>query len=299
MVDVSVIIVNYNTKKLTLECVDSVFKNTNGLIFEVIVVDNNSIDGSKELLELDDRIIFVGLSENIGFGRANNKGLSIAKGKYVFFLNSDTVLVNNAVKLFYDKMEICDNRICCLGTLLFNKQMQHMHSYGKFPTKRFELIWQTFIGTILRSFGHETSYYDSKIWVKGNFFKVEYITGADLFVRRSVIDDYGGFDEDFFMYYEETEMEYRFTSHGRFCYIYDAPHIIHLEGASMAKEKSLRKRSLALPSCFLYHKKTSSYISYILFRIIFIIFSIPILFAPKYSMIDKWSYIKQTCKKIN
>ena len=254
MVDVSVIIVNYNTKKLTLECIDSIFSKTSGLQIEVIVVDNNSTDGSKEILKSDNRIIFIGLSENIGFGRANNKGVALSKGKYVFFLNSDTILLNNAIKLFFDKMETCDKNICCLGTLLLNKNMNRTHSYGKFPTKRFELVRQTFIGTILRYFGHKTSFYDYKVNTKKDFFKVEYITGADLFVRHSTIDNYGGFDEDFFMYYEETEMEYRYNKNKQYCYIYTVPQIIHLEGASVKKSKSLRKRILALPGCFLYHQ---------------------------------------------
>ena len=98
--DVSIIIVNYNTKKLTSDCINSIYEKTTGIRFEVIVVDNNSSDGSQDLFFFDFRIKFVEAGENLGFGKANNKGVEIASGKYVFFLNSDTILVNNAVKLF-------------------------------------------------------------------------------------------------------------------------------------------------------------------------------------------------------
>ena len=94
--DVSIIIVNYNTKNLTLQCIDSIYEKTNDVSFEIIVVDNNSTEGSQELVSHDKRIVFVEAGENLGFGKANNLGLRQAQGKYIFFLNSDTLLLNNA-----------------------------------------------------------------------------------------------------------------------------------------------------------------------------------------------------------
>ena len=96
--DVSVIIVNYNTIELTLNCINSIFTHTLGIDFEVIVVDNNSDDGSGEILRLDKRIVFIQNLANEGFGSANNIGYQYAKGKYLFLLNSDTILLNNAIK---------------------------------------------------------------------------------------------------------------------------------------------------------------------------------------------------------
>ena len=99
--DVSVIIVNYNTKKLTKNCIDSIFQNTKDVKFEVILVDNASTDGSKEFFEQDNRIKYIYSTTNLGFGKANNLGYKEASGKYLFLLNSDTLLLNNAIDLFY------------------------------------------------------------------------------------------------------------------------------------------------------------------------------------------------------
>ena len=95
--NVSIVIVNYNTLKLTKACIDSVIEKTSGLEYEIILVDNASSDGSSDVFKNDERIIFIEASDNIGFGKANNLGVKHAKGDYLFFLNSDTLLLNNAV----------------------------------------------------------------------------------------------------------------------------------------------------------------------------------------------------------
>ena len=104
--DVSVIIVNYNTCEITKNCLKSVFEQTIGIEFEVIVSDNGSKDGSIEMIRTDfPQVIFIENNANPGFGTANNRALAVAKGKYVFYLNSDTLLLNNAVKIFFDYWE--------------------------------------------------------------------------------------------------------------------------------------------------------------------------------------------------
>ena len=103
--DVSVIIVNYNTVELTKQCILSIYNQTKDVNFEIIVVDNNSEDNSVKIIENNfPQVILINNSDNIGFGRANNLGVEIAKGKYIFFLNSDTILLNNAIKIFVDYM---------------------------------------------------------------------------------------------------------------------------------------------------------------------------------------------------
>ena len=105
MIDVSIIIVNYNTCKITDACIASVVDKTKGVSYEIILVDNASTDGSKEFFEHDERVIYIYSEINGGFGVGNNIGMKRAKGKYFFLLNSDTILINNAVKEFYDYAE--------------------------------------------------------------------------------------------------------------------------------------------------------------------------------------------------
>jgi len=248
--DVSIIIVNYNTKELTQNCIDSIFENTIGVSFEVILVDNASTDGSVELFEQEQRIQFIKSDKNLGFGRANNLGYKYAKGNYIFLLNSDTLLLNNAIKMFYDKMESIDGSIGCLGCLLENANHQYTHSYADFPRVSNSLPFFS------RLFGCKESILDNPE-LRANhqsFFQVEYITGADLFIRRNVIEECGLFDPDFFMYYEDPEMQLRYLKKGYKSYIYDAPKIMHLEGSSMKPNK--RKSMIKFDSQLRYMRKT-------------------------------------------
>ena len=100
---VSIIIVNYNTKQLTLNCLKSIYEYTKDIDFEIIVVDNASSDGSVEAIRESFPIVnVIGSNENLGFGRANNLGAKYAQGKYLFLLNSDTLLIENSIKKLYD-----------------------------------------------------------------------------------------------------------------------------------------------------------------------------------------------------
>ena len=128
--DVSVIIVNYNTLALTQQCVDSIFEKTSGLDFEVIIVDNGSTDGSKETFSHDSRIQYIYSEENLGFGRANNLGAAHAKGDYLFFLNSDTYLVNHAISLLWEEMKHLNQenaKVACAGCMLTDEQGEYVH----------------------------------------------------------------------------------------------------------------------------------------------------------------------------
>lgn len=201
--DVSIIIVNYNTKRLTSDCIDSVFNITTNIIFEVILVDNNSSDGSVEYFQNDNRIIFIKNELNFGFGKANNKGLERANGKYVFFLNSDTILLNNAVCLLFNYLR--DNKnVGIVGGNLFDSNLKPTHSYRKiFPN----LIWELndlFSRVPERIFDRNWEFNHSQ-----KAIDVAYITGADIMIRKSILDQVGGFNERFFMYFEDAELCFR------------------------------------------------------------------------------------------
>lgn len=240
--DVSVIIVNYNTKELTKGCIDSIFAQTLGITFEVILVDNASTDGSVELFKKDGRICFVESGCNLGFGKANNLAYQYAKGKYLFLLNSDTLLLNNAIKLFFDKMESMGLEVGCMGCLLQDNQRQYVHSYAELPNVENMLgilVWKQLFSFLGFKEWEMDTIENRK--VDSSFFKVGYVTGADLFIRRCAVEACGLFDPDFFMYYEDSEMQSRYAKHGFYSYIYDGPQIVHLEGHSSKKGSSKRQ----------------------------------------------------------
>lgn len=255
-IDVSIIIVNYNTCKLTLQCIQSVYDKTEGLEFEVILVDNNSSDNTiKCVRNKYSDVVIIENATNLGFGKANNIGYKYSKGDYIFLLNSDTVLVNNAVFELYSFMRNNSN-IAIAGGRLENRQGEMVHSYSVvLPSLKSE--WEG----LLRSNWENKLQKKLDLEVERNSYgQIGYITGADMMLRRSLIEEVGMFDEDFFMYFEETEMTSRYDRKGLHSYYLPSARIIHLAGQSSSfKEK---KQRMILESRKLYYVKTYSLFYY-------------------------------------
>jgi len=290
--DISIIIVNYNTRRVTQNCLNSIYEHTNGISFEVIVVDNNSQrDDSKKYLKEDNRIIFIENQENIGFGKANNLGYQFAKGKYIFLLNSDTILLNNAVKIFFNKMEELSAEVFCIGTRLKSPELSYNHSFGKFPSLKSTLI--DVFKLYLKLFKIKYNYFDERKYDQLEQFEVDYIMGADLFIRKALVDKYGLFDPDFFMYFEESELQFRYRNEGFKSMIVSGPEIIHLESISfnMKEKYSYFQRRIFFRSMFLYMKKRYCFFVYFCFRIIYL-FNFPIFLLPYYTFKEKIGLIR-------
>ena len=250
-VDVSVIVVNYNTLELTKNTINSVIEKTRDLNYEIILVDNASTDGSVEFFEREytDKVIFIKNSENLGFGRANNKGIEISKGKYVFLLNSDTLLINNAIKILFNFMENNENCGVCGGNL-FDINLKPTHSFSKrLPSLKDEL-------NFIRKFNKK--YFNQKDEFNYRDIPVEvgYITGADMMIRKEILGKIGNFDKDFFMYYEETELTYRIKRSGYEIISIPQAKIVHLEGKSL-KFKNTKFR-IFVESKYKYFYKTAN-----------------------------------------
>lgn len=290
---VSIIIVNYNTLLLTKNCIESIIAKTFGVEYEIILVDNASSDGSQEFFANDAIIKFIEAGRNLGFGKANNLGVQQAKGDYIFFLNSDTLLLNNAI---YEMWRYCEehkeDNIGGLGCILCDGNNQRCHSYAKLNTWK-DIVKSYFIAPFCKSKAKEIMAMDAEDESK-DAFEVGYVTGADLFVSRKVIDECGCFDPDFFMYSEESEMQWRFKKHGYKNMIIKSPNIMHLEGMSQAKKKSptMKKIIMTQSSLYLYVKKTSSKFEYLLFQLLFPMTRLPFLLLAKRSIRDKLMYIK-------
>ena len=290
---VSIIIVNYNTKHLTADCIDSIIAKTSEVEYEIILVDNASSYGSQAKFSSDGRILFLEAGDNLGFGKANNLGAQHAKGDYIFFLNSDTLLLNNAI---YEMWRYCEehkeDNIGGLGCILCDGNNQRCHSYAKLNTWK-DIVKSYFLAPYTKKKAKEIMAMDAEDESK-DAFEVGYVTGADLFVSRKVIDECGCFDPEFFMYSEESEMQWRFRKHGYHNMIIKSPKIMHLEGMSQTKRKSptMRKIMMTQSSLYLYVKKTSSKFEYLLFQLLFPITRLPFLLLSKRSVRDKVVYVK-------
>ena len=284
--DVSIIIVNYNTLNTTKDCLDSIQNKTKDIEYEIILVDNASTDGSIEFFQKFNNLTFIKSDTNLGFGRANNLGLKKASGKYIFLLNSDTILLNNAIKLFYNAMEAMPDNIACLGTkLLAQDGITENNSYGTFPSIK------SISNALLNIYFPFTK---SQLRVSNkDIFEVDYIIGADLFIKKKVIDELGLFDPDFFMYFEESNMQLRYHNAGYRNIIISTPKIVHLENASDkgTKKFSFLSRKRYFESMFIYMKKRYSTFKYLSFRMLCIAY-LPIFFVSSFTIKEKTGFIK-------
>lgn len=249
--DVSIIIVNYNTNQLTSNCISSIVEKTKDIEYEIILVDNASTDGSKELFEKDARVTYIYSERNGGFGYGNNLGMKVAKGRYFFLLNSDTLLVNNAIKEFFDYAESQDQKQV-YGCYLQNAKGQYGCSSFFFPAFTIKEF-------LRRSLGNQ-----HKEIVDFQIKNVEAISGADMFFHREIYDQTGGFDEHIFLYGEEGEWQYRMLKAGYTCCIIPQPQIVHLEGQSMKMSPS--KMAIKWRSHFYILRKHMFFPTYLLAR---------------------------------
>ncbi len=232
-ISVSIIIVSYNTCELLRDCLRSVYEKTRDLSFEVIVSDNGSQDGSVEMLKAEfPQVVLVENRENLGFGTANNRGLDVAKGKYVLYLNSDTLLLNNAVKEFVDYWESRPaENLGALGCNLVDANRERTESCGNFPEslsqiqKALHHFLAFYCKNVLKCLGRDISGIRKKPVYEKKAGAVDYVVGADLFVKN---DEAARYDEKFFLYFEETDLQWRMQKKGLERRIIDGPQIQHL-----------------------------------------------------------------------
>ena len=243
--DVSVIMINYNTFELTANAVESIINNTSGIEYEIILVDNLSPDGSGERLRdrFGGAVTYIQSGANLGTSKAFNLALKEAAGRYILWLNTDILIKDNFIKTLADYMDSHPECGICGGNILdFNGNPAH--SFAKnFPSlkeikRNSGLIRRAFSKVFLRPFHDEYNYSDEPL-------EVGYITGADMMVRRDVFDEAGAFDEDIFMYAEESEFTFRAVkATGKKVVCVPYAHIYHLEGASFGKNKFSERRFL-------------------------------------------------------
>lgn len=231
--DVSIIIVNYKTTRLIIDCVKSITRLTEGIEYEVIIVDNNSEDNFKDVIfdsipgVHKDRFHFISLPENVGFGRANNEGIRIAKGRNILFLNPDTLLLNNAIKILSDFLDSHPEAGACGGNL-YDTDLKAGFSYKRILPG---IKWETneFFNTLPEKLQYgENRYFNH---TEQNI-EVGYISGADLMVKSEVLKETGDFRKEYFLYYEETDLCYRIKRKGWKIYSVPSAKIQHLESKS-------------------------------------------------------------------
>lgn len=251
MVDLSVIIVNWNTRDLLAGCLRSVYETAGSVDLEVIVVDNGSTDSSVEMVRREfPQVKLIVNADNVGFARANNQALSCSRGRYVLLLNSDTRLLPGAVERGLQHMEE-HPRAGLLGVRLLNGDGSFQASYTPFPTLGREFLILSGLGRLLIG-----PFFPSRgpCEGKGAQRMEGYIEGAYMMARREAIEEVGGLDEAIYMYAEDVDWCYRFHKAGwEVWYLPDAP-IIHYRGQSSKKRQGRMEAELYRSRVYFFRK---------------------------------------------
>ena len=249
----TVIIVSWNVCDDVLQCIASVYRNSPSSPFGIILVDNQSSDNTVALVrEQYPAVRIIENDCNLGFAAANNMGIKQAAGEYILFLNPDTIVQPRALDMLLNYMqEHPDVGIC--GPQILNPDMTIQRSVRRFPT--FKAIFYRF--TVLKYLGLFRSYFYQ--WTMRAFdhteeVSAEQLIGAALMAQTKLVKELAGFDERFFMYYEEVDLCLRIKNAGFQVIFYPVPKIVHLGGQS-AKQIPAKVRFMMLRSLVLFMKK--------------------------------------------
>ncbi|MFH1773093.1 MAG: glycosyltransferase family 2 protein [Patescibacteria group bacterium] len=208
--DISIIILNYKSKKLVLNCLKSIKEADFGLLkYEIIVVDNNSQDGLREsLIKQNLDVIFIESKKNIGMGAGNNLGIKKAQGKYIVIMNPDTTVFKDTFKKIYDFME-SNLGVGIVGPKqLYPNQTVQDSCFCWYNL--FTPIYRRLPLSNLKFVKKDLDKFLMKDYNKKDIKEVNWLLGSFLFCRAKALFEVGLFDEHFFLYLEDTDLCYRF-----------------------------------------------------------------------------------------
>jgi GT2 family glycosyltransferase len=230
---ITVIIVSYNTRQMTLECLRTLYANVGAATAEVFVVDNASTDGSADAIrDAFPQVRLIRNQKNQGFGPANNQAIRLASGTYICLLNSDAFPLPHAIERLIAYMD-AHPKAAIVGPRLLNGDGSLQRSCHRFPSP-----WRATCEYLLltAAFPRSGLVGDYRTWSHDSEREVDFVIGACMLVRRAAIEVVGLFDEDFFFYSEETDWCRRFQKCGwKICFTASAE-VSHLNGASGAAQ---------------------------------------------------------------
>lgn len=257
-IELSVIIVNWNGAEFVGKCLKSVFESTFNEPWEVIVVDNNSSDKSVEIIKQFPQVIAIENKENVGFGAANNQAIKQASGKFVFLLNPDTQIFPDSMEKLVKKIEE-EEKIAIVAPQLVNENGSLQKEIGHFPGLVDSIL------VLLKL--HRLPFFKDLVYPKVDYSQeqeAEHLMGSALLIRREVLDSVGVFDEHFFLWFEETDLEKRIKDAGWKLIYYPHARVVHLLSKSIKQVSPLKRQLMWNKSLGIYFRKHKNLIDRIL-----------------------------------
>jgi GT2 family glycosyltransferase len=257
--ELSIVILNYKTKGLLKQCLKGIYLYPPSVSYEVIVVDNNSGDGSVELVrEQFPKVVLLPQHENLGYHKGNNIGIKAARGKYIMILNTDIAFLDNSLDKMYQFME-AHPQVALMGPKLKNPDGSIQASCLRFPNFWVPILRRTFLGKyqfaksilsqyLMTDFDHQTTR------------RVDWILGACIIVRRDAIDRVGMMDEDLFLYFGDIAWCRSFWAAGYQVFYFVDTHIVHYHQRESAQSGIFSKIFwIHIKDWFKYLKKYSTH----------------------------------------
>lgn len=253
-VKLSIVIVGLNVKEWLIPCLRSIFKNPPSFNFEVIYVDNGSDDGTcLEVKLLFPKLKIIQSKENLGFTKANNLGFQYSKGEYLLFLNSDTEIVGQALSKMVNYLEV-HKKIGVLGPKLYQNRTHELQISSTDELTPIRAIFAfTFLNKWFPNNRFSKKYFLSD-WNRSSIKTVAAVSGAALMIRKEIFEKVGGFDERFFIYFEESDLCHSVRKIGSQVVYYPKAEVIHFGGKTTDKIPRQMK-SVFLSSRFKYFEK--------------------------------------------
>ncbi len=282
--DLAIIIINYNSSEFSKKCIQSVLENTtNTISYQIIIVDNASKNKDHEALKnfisdlKNTKVSLYRSRINTGFGGGNMYGVQFANANYYLFLNNDTILIKDPVKICFDFMEKTEDAALC-GPQIFNEYQKKEVSFDHFTSIGREIFGKKMLEIVFpRTKPNRRKQYTKPL-------SVDYVNGSFMFFRSKDFDSVGGFDTNIFLYFEESDICYRLKKKNRKTYFVPSASYLHYQGMSIQKTAwNIRTKIELKTSMFYVIRKNYGYLHYQILRVFFILrYGLVSIVKPKY-----------------
>ena len=262
MIDLSICIVNYNTKSQLQKCLRSIFKNTSGLNFEVLVVDNGSTDNSVKMVNtIFPKAKIIISKKNLYFSKAYNLSLKKSVGSYCLILNSDTLIPKNSLRDVFIFMQSHPD-VAAASCRHVDEKGKVDKTCSRFPTPIIEFLESNILTKPFRKNSLLQKYRYSP-WKRDSTKEVDVIPGSFIFIRKSVFKKIGYFDENLRLYYGENDLCARIKQIGQKKYHLGETTIIHLQSQTVKLLPQLQIFKIALEDMLYYYRKHFGYLAWL------------------------------------
>jgi GT2 family glycosyltransferase len=265
--DLSIIIVNWNSKDYLRKCLATIAAERSGIEYEIIVIDSASFDGSEEMVRWEfPRVKFIQSRENLGFSKSNNTAFAASQGEVLLFLNPDTEMVGPAINGLYWALKNLPDAGAVGGKLLNSDGTIQTSCVQPFPT----ILNQVMSADALRRRTPRANLWGMRAIYDfaGKPLKVEMISGACLMMRRSVFEKIGGFSTEYFMYAEDVDLCYKAQQSGFANYYFGSAEVIHHGGGSSQQARSNFSSVMMVESISQFLQKSRGFFYSLCYRVV-------------------------------